>query len=144
MFGAFGGYATATGLTVQATAEEQNSDYGAGVIDVDGGTWHIRTARITPTKPGAFVAFWTRNLSGQTEPFSVDNCGAGLLLFVDPGQDGLRGVFEFTADHLDRLGVVTGRHAGKRGFRVYPDWCTDLNRQATATQRAQAPAFRRY
>ncbi|MFC8523647.1 MULTISPECIES: MepB family protein [Micrococcaceae] len=30
---------------------------------------------------------------------------------------------------------------GKRGFRVYPAWCTDLISQASRTQRAQAAAF---
>lgn len=135
-------YAVATGRTFGVTAEEQNSDYESGLATIDGNTWHIRTARTTPTKPGGFVAFWQRNADGQTQPFAQSDPAAGLLVFIEQAEE--RGVFTFTSDHLDELGITSGTRAGKRGFRVYPEWCTGLNRQAAATQRAQAPAFQRY
>jgi hypothetical protein len=50
-------------------------------------------------------------------------------------------VFRFTKTHLDQLGITAGTHSGKRGFRVYPSWCTGLNASATETQREQARAF---
>ena len=142
MFSAFEGYAAQAGIPVEVTSEPQNSDYESGLAVIEDETWHIRTARTTPTKPGAFVAFWWRDADGQTAPFREDDLAAGLLVFVE--QDGQRGVFEFTAAHLAALGITAGKHAGKRGFRVYPAWCADLNQQATATQRSQAPAFREY
>ena len=139
-FSAFETYAALVGLSASVSPEPQNSDYESGLVEIGGEAWHIRTARNTPTKPGAFVAFWRRDADAKTVPF--DDPSAGLLVFVE--QEGGRGVFRFTAEHLAGLGVTSGRGAGKRGFRVYPSWCDGLNRQATATQRVQAPAFQEY
>ena len=141
-FTAFEGYAAEMGMTVTVTPEAQNSDYESGVAQIDDEAWHIRTARNTPTKPGAFVAFWQRDSDGTTMPFGGDDLSSGLLVFVE--QQGRRGVFRFTREHLARLGITSGRRPGKRGFRVYPIWCAELNSQAMTTQRAQAPAFREY
>lgn len=132
--------ASAAAIAATATPEEQGSDYEAGRILIDGASWRIRTARITPTKPGAFVAVWRRSADGTTEPFDdADDC-AGLLVFVS---DGPRfGAFRFDRAHLTELGILrSGAAAGKRGFRLYPAWCTRLNPQATRTQHAQARAF---
>jgi hypothetical protein len=141
-FSAFETYAAAVGATVAVTPETQNGDYESGIAQIDGAAWHIRTARNTPTKPGAFVAFWRRAVDGTTMPFSDDDLAAGLLVFVD--QQGRSGVFRFTGAHLVELKITSGRQPGKRGFRVYPSWCAGLNTQAAATQRAQAPAFQEY
>ncbi|GGF42197.1 metallopeptidase [Microbacterium sorbitolivorans] len=136
-------YLAALGLgAASVTPEDQSGDYESGRVHLPDGEWHIRTARITPKKPGAFVAFWHRAMSGTTRPFRGDEVGAGLLVFVTDGDH--RGAFRFTAAHLAELGVTAGRTAGKRGFRVYPEWCAELNRQAERTQRAQAPAFHPY
>lgn len=141
-FSAFEAYAAEVGATVAVTPETQNSDYESGIAQICDEAWHIRTARNTPTKPGAFVAFWQRDAGGTTTPFSDDDLAAGLLVFVE--QQGRRGVFRFTGAHLAELGITSGRRPGKRGFRVYPSWCAGLNTQATATQRAQAPAFQEF
>jgi hypothetical protein len=141
-FRAFEGYATSVGAAFSVTPESQNSDYESGVAQIDDEAWHIRTARNTPTKPGAFVAFWQRDSDGTTVPFGDDDLSAGLLVFVE--QQGRRGIFRFTRENLARLGITSGRRPGKRGFRVYPSWCAELNSQAMTTQRAQAPAFREY
>lgn len=141
-FHAFEAYARWAGIAVDVAPEAQNSDYEAGVARIDGELWHIRTARTTPSKPGAFVAFWRRDPGGETAPFDANDVGARLLVFVQ--QEGRRGLFRFTGERLLTLGVTTGERAGKRGFRVYPSWCVDLNRQAAATQRAQANAFREF
>lgn len=129
-------------MAVLVTPEMESSDYESGVAQISGDAWHIRTARNTPTKPGAFVAFWQRDADGTTTPFSDDDPAAGLLVFVE--QEGRRGVFRFTRAHLAELGITAGRRPGKRGFRVYPSWCVSLNAQAAATQRAQASAFQEY
>jgi hypothetical protein len=138
-FNAFALHSAQVGITAEVVPETQNSGYESGIVQIDDELWHIRTARNTPTKPGAFVAFWRRDDEGNTTPFSDDDPAAGLLVFVD--QPDQRGVFRFTDDHLAELGITSGRLPGKRGFRVYPSWCTDLNVQAARTQRAQAPAF---
>lgn len=142
LFSALEEYAAVLGEPFTVTPETQNSDYESGVAHLRGASWHVRTARITPTKPGAFLAFWRRDDDGATAPFGPDDAGAGLLVFVE--EEGRRGVFRFTAAHLEALGITAGARPGKRGFRVYPSWCEGLNPQATRTQRAQAPAFQEY
>ena len=140
-------YAQTKGLTLtEVVAEEQNSDYESGRAKLQGTWWRVRTARITPTKPGAFVAVWTRTSEGVTAPFSGDehefNGCAGLLVFVS--EDEHFGAFTFTTASLVELGINSSqRSAGKRGFRLYPPWSTSLNPQATRTQRIQAPFFER-
>ncbi|MDI6022419.1 MepB family protein [Leucobacter sp. UT-8R-CII-1-4] len=120
--------------------ETQNSDYESAQLEINSQLWHIRTARITPNKPGAFLAFWRRALDGTTEPFSGDDECVGLKVFVSEGDR--FGVFSFTREHLLSLRVVSAPGIpGKRGFRVYPSWCEALNPQASRTQRAQAIAF---
>lgn len=141
-FSAVETYAAEMGTTVSVTPETQNTDYESGLAQIGGEAWHVRTARNTPTKPGAFVAFWQRDAGGMTKPFGDDDSEAGLLVFVE--QQGRRGVFRFSGAHLAELGITSGSTAGKRGFRVYPSWCVGLNSQAKATQRAQALAFQEY
>ena len=128
---------------VSVAPEEQNSDYESGLVVLSGQHWRLRTARVTPRKAGGFVAVWRRSEQGATEPFEADEDVTGLAVFVVE-EDHRRGVFWFTAAHLRELGITSSRgHPGKRGFRVYPPWCTGLNRQASRTQAAQAPAFMR-
>lgn len=141
-FKSFAVYAAKEGLVAEVIPEVQNSDYEAGRAQIGEEVWRIRTARNTPTKPGAFVAFWQRSAAGDTGPFSDDDPAAGLLVFVEI--QGRRGVFRFTGAHLAALGITSGKQPGKRGFRVYPSWCTGLNVQAMTTQSAQAPAFREF
>lgn len=141
-FSAFAVYSAVAGVTAEVSPETQNSDYESGTVRIGDEVWHIRTARNTPTKPGAFVAFWQRDAQGKTTPFSDDDLVAGLLVFVE--QRDRRGVFRFTGAHLIELGITSGRRPGKRGFRVYPSWSAGLNAQAATTQRAQASAFREY
>ena len=120
--------------------EEENGSYESGIVLIGSEMWRLRTARVTPSKPGAFVALWTRNKAGETQPFGCDDQAHGLLLFVEEGDR--FGVFRFSSAHLHNLGVTRSpAHSGKRGFRVYPSWSVGLNRQATQTQKAQSSAF---
>lgn len=141
-FNAFAVYSAWVGVTADVVPEPQNSDYESGIAQMGDEAWHLRTARTTPTKPGAFVAFWQRDAEGSTVPFSDDDPAAGLLVFVEHHER--RGVFRFTSAHLAALGITSGRRPGKRGFRVYPSWCAGLNAQATTTQRDQASAFQEF
>ena len=121
-------------------SEEQHSDYEAGTVALGSETLHIRTARVTPTKPGAFVAFWTRNDQGETCAFDTSEVCAGLLVFVQ--EEDNFGVFMFTREQLEQQGIThSAKHPGKRGFRVYPSWSGNLNAQAKKTQAIQAASF---
>jgi hypothetical protein len=141
-FTAFQTYSNQSELPSSVIPEPQTTDYESGIAHFNGQAWHIRTARTTPTKPGAFLAFWQRTPTGTTAPFDSSDPADGLLVFIN--QKGGRGLFRFTREHLSTLGITTGPKPGKRGFRVYPPWCTDLNKQAKSTQQAQAPAFELY
>lgn len=63
-FNAFAVYSAEVGVTAEVIPETQNSDYESGIVQIGEEAWHIRTARNTPTKPGAFVAFWKRKRRG--------------------------------------------------------------------------------
>lgn len=134
-------YVETAGLSLTGVVpEEQNSDYESCRAKLEGAWWRVRTARITPTKPGAFVAVWERTPEGKTAPFSGDDGCAGLLVLVSDEQ--LFGFFKFPTADLINLGIYSSQgSAGKRGFRLYPPWSTSLNPQATRTQRKQAPFF---
>ena len=120
--------------------EEQNGEYESGTVTISAEFWRVRTARVTPKKPGAFVSVWERDDAGEAKPFASDGEVDGLLVFVDDAER--FGVFRFTASHLEALGVTrSSAHPGKRGFRVYPSWSENLNSQATRTQKAQSAAF---
>lgn len=148
IFMAFNALARYLSLTPESSAnprlvavEEQNSNYESAVVQWADQLWRIRTARITNTKPGAFLACWTRNAAGQTVPFSAAEPMAGLIVFVEEGEQ--FGIFKFPREQLHDLGVTSSEISpGKRGFRVYPSWCTALNPQARRTQLAQSSAFR--
>lgn len=121
-------------------AEEQNSEYESGTVSIGSQLWRVRTGRVTPKKPGAFVAVWTRDAAGATRPFDSGEALGGLLVFVREAER--FGVFRFPASHLECLGVTrSSAHPGKRGLRVYPSWCESLNAQAARSQKAQAAAF---
>lgn len=122
--------------------EEQNGDYESGIVSIGSELWRLRTARVTPKKPGAFVAVWMRDEAGETRPFGSDDAADGLLVFVR--EEERFGYFRFPAAQLESLGVSrSAGHPGKRGFRLYPSWSVNLNRQAARTQQAQASAFTR-
>lgn len=127
-------------VTAGPWAEEESSGYESGTVSLNGELWRIRTARVTPTKPGAFVAVWERGEDGATRPFSCADETVGLLVFVTAGAR--FGAFRFSKRMLVDLGILASDTSpGKRGFRVYPEWDGALNPQALRTQRAQAPAF---
>lgn len=120
--------------------EDQNGGYESGTVAIGSELWRIRTARVTPKKPGAFVAVWTRDDSGATRPFGSDEAVDGLLVFVQ--EEERFGVFRFTASLLESLGIThSSSQPGKRGFRVYPRWSKNLNPQASRAQEAQSTAF---
>lgn len=123
-------------------SEEQNGEYESGIVSIGSELWRLRTARVTPKKPGAFVAVWMRDEAGRTCPFGADEAADGLLVFVQ--EEERFGYFRFPASQLASLGVSrSAEHPGKRGFRLYPGWSVNLNREAARTQEMQSSAFTR-
>lgn len=129
------------GISVTSrSAESDNTAYGAEILQTSVGTIRARTGRITPTKPGVFVAEWRRLESGQTGPLGHDD-GVDYLLVT--ALDGTHtGSFLIPTQALAKHQIVSveGR-GGKRGFRLYPSWLTGLNPQAARSQAWQAHYF---
>ena len=90
--------AASIGDVPQPEPEEQTGDYESGAVTIDSQLCRIRTARVTPVKPGAFVAVWTRDSLGATRPFDTDDRTDGLLVFVVDGER--FGLFRFTIPRL--------------------------------------------
>lgn len=110
-------YAQTRGLAPTGLVpEEQNTDYEADCVKLDDEWWQVRTARITPTKPGAFFVTWRRSPAGNTEPFSADDDCVGLLVFVSDGDR--FGDFRFPSTALVELGIYSYRRS--TGNVVFP------------------------
>ncbi|GJN43838.1 hypothetical protein CAT723_23170 [Corynebacterium ammoniagenes] len=67
----FEDYVRQHGLNADVVPKSQTSDYESGVVTMEGANWHIRTARNTPTKPGAFVAFWREIKAVKLHPLML-------------------------------------------------------------------------
>lgn len=131
----------ARGIALESrSAELVNTAYGAEMLQTSVGTVRARTGRVTPSKPGVFVAAWCRLESGQTAPFTHDD-GVDYLLVT--ALDGAHsGSFLIPTQTLVEHHIVSVEgEGGKRGFRLYPSWLTGLNPQASRTQRWQAGYF---
>lgn len=129
------------GVTIgSALPEADNAEYGAAMATLGPATVRYRVGKLTPKKPGAFVATWRRAQDGATEPFPGED-GTDLLAIIV--RDGAEfGQFLFPADVLVAQGIVsTAGRGGKRGFRVYPPWVDAPNPQARRTQRWQIEWF---
>lgn len=122
--------------------EADNAEYGAAVATIGSAAVRYRVGKLTPKKPGAFVAVWRRAPTGSTEPFPDDDGIDVLAIVVRDGSE--FGQFLFPTGVLREQGIVSvsGR-GGKRGFRVYPTWVDAPNAQARRTQRWQSEHFHR-
>ena len=101
----------------------------------------FRKAKITPKKVGQFVTLWKRNPeSKQTEPFNQEDSFDFYIIACDFAEKS--GLFIFPKNILSHKHILTtSSNEGKRGFRVYPDWDSPVNKQATKTQNWQKEFF---
>lgn len=121
-------------------AEAESQEYSACDFSLDTRRVKYRTAKTTPTKVGQFVTVWKRNADGITCPYDAED---GIDLFViGVRKDELVGQFVFPNSALIHQDILSihGK-GGKRGFRVYPPWEKDLNKQAQKTQSWQKEFF---
>lgn len=78
-------------LTIKDIHEEtQNSDYGAGLFQLNSKSVRFRVAKITPNKIGQFVSFWEKDETNKNQAFSYDNATDLLVIntFNDNGDFG--------------------------------------------------------
>lgn len=129
-------------LTIKNIHEEtQNSDYGAGVFQLNSKLVRFRVAKITPTKIGQFVSLWEKDNANKNQAFSFDNA-TDLLIINTFNDHGDFGQFVFPKEVLLKQNILKTAHTkGKMAIRVYPSWDTPTSKQAIATQKWQLPYF---
>ncbi|MDN5667797.1 MAG: MepB family protein [Renibacterium salmoninarum] len=118
----------------------ESREYAACQFRVGSRSAQFRAAKNTPEKAGLFVALWQRSADGPIRPFDADDDAELFLIRARTG--GPRGHFVFRKEVLIERGIVSQSGiGGKRGFRVYPPWCSGLNAQARRTQLWQSACF---
>ncbi|MGG3449356.1 MepB family protein [Domibacillus aminovorans] len=129
-------------LTIKAIREEaQNSDYGAGIFQLNSKTVRFRVAKITPTKIGQFVAFWEKDGDNKNQAFSYENA-TDLLVINTFTSNNHFGQFIFPKEVLVKQNILkTATAKGKMAIRVYPSWDTPTSKQAIETQKWQLAYF---
>lgn len=122
------------------TKDPECEDYSGQTCVLSSFLVKFRKAKITPKKTGQFVTVWQRNIAGITIPFtSTDPFDFYIIMTEDYNRIGY---FIFPRSVLSERGILTtAKKEGKRGFRVYPDWDTPTNKQATQTQQWQSLYF---
>lgn len=121
--------------------EKQNEEY-EGIVFIDRDTEsHIRSrlAKKTPKKEGYFVAFWEKH-NGVNMPFShADSSDLLIIIVYDQLQSGY---FLFPKEVLINRDILSSENKpGKMAMRIYPSWCTNLNKSAANTQKWQTDYF---
>lgn len=129
-------------LVIKDVIEEtQNTEYGAGVFQLNAKSIRFRVAKITPTKIGQFVAFWEKDDKNKNEAFSIEKATDLLVIHVFT-HDQRFGQFVFPKEVLVQHNILkTATQKGKMAMRVYPSWDTLTSKQAIATQKWQLPYF---
>lgn len=120
--------------------EVQNSDYGAGVFQLNEKSVRFRVAKITPNKAGQFVVFWEKNENGKNQAFSYEK--APDLLVINTFTELRFGQFVFPKEILLKQEILkTTDTKGKMAIRVYPGWEKPTSEQAIKTQKWQLEYF---
>jgi hypothetical protein len=129
-------------LTIKTIQEEaQNSEYGAGIFQLNSKSVRFRVAKVTPNKKGQFVAFWEKDRDNKNQAFSYANA-TDLLVINTFASNNHFGQFIFPKDILLKHNILkTDTTKGKMAIRVYPSWDTLTSKQAIATQEWQLPYF---
>ncbi|QHM16586.1 hypothetical protein C7M30_00205 [Bacillus subtilis] len=129
-------------LTINAIQEEtQNSDYGAGMFQLNSKSVRFRVAKITPNKIGQFVAFWEKDGDDKNQAFSYEK--ATDLLVINTFASNINfGQFVFPKEVLVKQNILkTSDTKGKMAIRVYPRWENPTSKQAIKTQNWQLEYF---
>ncbi len=128
---------------LQITDIERDSeclDYLGQDFKIGSASVKFRKAKLTPTKNGLFVTLWKRNTAGITTSFHFEDPVDFFLIFTEDKHQ--QGCYIFPKAILTNNRVLsTDAKEGKRGFRVYPDWCKPESRQAEKTQQWQNEYF---
>lgn len=142
----------------------ESAKYEALIFSLDNKNIVYRKGKVTPDRPGAFLAVWQRpplgNLDGNKPIPLESNALDYLFVQVDNYssittndilvKNPMHGMFIFPVSVLIEKGIVSSiNKKGKTGFRVFPPWSDDRGVDGTRvfsesgkkTQRWQLPYF---
>jgi hypothetical protein len=121
--------------------EVQNSDYGAGIYQLNSKSVRFRVAKKTPIKIGQFVAFWEKDRNYKNQAFSYENATDLLVINTFTSKNNF-GQFVFPKEVLVKQKILkTTTTKGKMAIRVYPRWEKPTSKQAIETQKWQLEYF---
>ncbi len=129
-------------FVIKAIREEaQNSDYGAGIFQLNSKSVRFRVAKTTPNKVGQFVSFWEKDTAHKNQAFSYEKA-TDLLVINTFTSTNRFGQFIFPKAVLLKQKILkTGTTKGKMAIRVYPIWDKPTSKQAMETQKWQLEYF---
>lgn len=120
--------------------ELQNEEYYGARFSVNKHSVRFRKGKLTPTKVGFFVVAWEKDCKNKNQAYSYDNAPDFLIIYCE--KEHHSGLFVFPKDILLKHSILSSKNQkGKMGFRVYPPYETDLNKQATQSQIWQCKYF---
>ncbi|NQZ32059.1 MAG: MepB family protein [Oceanospirillaceae bacterium] len=149
---------------VELDAVPESCKYEALVFSLDEKRIVYRKAKVTPDRPGAFLAIWQRpslanSHDNKPTPLTADDLDY-LFIKVEScssaaaGEGAMynakSGMFIFPVSLLIEKGIVSStKNKGKTGFRVFPPWSQDrgvigtkvFSASGKKTQRWQIPFF---
>lgn len=121
--------------------EVYNEAYQAHTLYLDDKSIRYRKSKITPTKSGQFVSFWTKDENGKNRAYT-DEESKDFLLIDCMSHNSHEGFFLFPKDALLKHDILkTMTEKGKMGMRVYPSWESVDNKTAFKTQCWQTEYF---
>ena len=156
------GYEITKAITLDPVPE--SSKYEALVFSLDNKNIVYRKGKVTPDRPGAFLAVWQRpplgNLDGN-KPIPLKSNALDYLFVQVENHSSIttndilvkstrHGMFIFPVSLLIDKGIISStKNKGKTGFRVFPPWSDDRGVDGTQvfsesgkkTQRWQLPYF---
>ncbi|ANF47340.1 MepB family protein [Priestia megaterium] len=129
-------------FVIKAIREEaQNSDYGAGIFQLNSKSIRFRVAKTTPNKVGQFVSFWEKDAAHKNQAFSYGKA-TDLLVINTFTSTNRFGQFIFPKEVLLKQKILkTATTKGKMAIRVYPIWDKPTSKQAMETQKWQLEYF---
>ncbi|MHA2959386.1 MepB family protein [Priestia megaterium] len=121
--------------------EAQNSDYGAGIFQLNSTSVRFRVAKTTPNKVGQFVSFWEKDAAHKNQAFSYEKATDLLVINTFTSKNKF-GQFIFSKEVLLKQKILkTDTSKGKMAIRVYPIWDKPTSKQAIETQKWQLEYF---
>lgn len=132
----------------------QNAQYYGFAFTINHKRIIYRKAKVTPDRPGAFLALWKRPADSNSKPIPFTNEFDYLLVAVS--SDGLTtinnqlaniqsGLFLFPVELLVKKGIVSSLNSkGKTAFRVFPPWSESRALKGTGTFSNSAKVTQRW